>query len=560
MQTVFTVLILLMAVCVSHAAVRALRFPVPIPLVQVGLGAVLALPVFGLHLQLDPELFLLLFVPPLLFADGWRIPKRELFLHRRTIGLLALWLVFFTVGGVGYFVHWMIPGVPLPVAFALAAVLSPTDAVALAGVSGRERIPPSLMHILEGEALMNDASGLVALKFAVAAALTGAFSLREATLGFLVISAGGVLTGVAIGTAVTYLARRVVTGTDATASVLLTLLVPFAAYLFAEHVGASGVLSAVAAGMTMNYASITRIQSLDVRMRSGGMWQMIEYVFNAMVFLLLGFQFPSIIGVALIDAHRASPSDMWTLVGYVAAVVGVLYGMRFMWVGLLHLAAGRRAGQHGLAGAAPALHVVTVTTLGGVRGAITLAGVLSIPPAYADGAPLPGRDLAVFIASGVILASLAIGMIGLPLVLRGQRRVHDPHAREERSARIAAAQAAIRAIDTAQPALQEESIAAGATWETADAAVAEAAATLAERYRRRIAVASDGEEHRQDATLRDGVSRRLRAAAMRAERAELRRLRLSDAINDQTLNKLLREIDLDDAAMRNRADGHTPRH
>ena len=169
MEIVFTVLILLLAVAVSGVFARLMPFKLPLPLFQIALGAVLALPLFGLRISFDPDLFLLLFIPPLLFTDGWRMPKREFFRLARPILALALGLVLFTVVGVGYFIHWMIPVISLPAAFALAAVLSPTDAVAVSSIVGKGRLPASMQHVLEGEALINDASGLVAFKFAVAA-------------------------------------------------------------------------------------------------------------------------------------------------------------------------------------------------------------------------------------------------------------------------------------------------------------------------------------------------------------------------------------------------------
>lgn len=172
MQSAYTVLILLMLVGVSRLIGRLI--PLPLPLVQIGAGAVLAWPSLGLHVALDPELFLFLFLPPLLFSDGWRMPKRELWRLRGPILTLAVGLVLFTVVGAGYFIHWLLPGIPLPVAFALAAVLSPTDAVAVSAIA-RDRLPAPLMHMLQGEALMNDASGLVTFKFALAAAITGVF-------------------------------------------------------------------------------------------------------------------------------------------------------------------------------------------------------------------------------------------------------------------------------------------------------------------------------------------------------------------------------------------------
>jgi len=177
MQIVFTVLMLLLAVAMSGVVSRLSPIRLPLPLFQIAIGALLAAPAFGLKVRFDPELFLLLFIPPLLFADGWRIPKRQLYQLRDPILALALGLVIFTVVGVGYFIHWLIPAISLPVAFALGAVLSPTDAVAVSAIVGQNRLPTKLQHVLEGESLMNDASGLVAFKFAIAAILTGSFSL-----------------------------------------------------------------------------------------------------------------------------------------------------------------------------------------------------------------------------------------------------------------------------------------------------------------------------------------------------------------------------------------------
>ncbi len=179
METVAIILVLLLAVVVSSFLSRMLPFSIPRPLIQIALGA--AIGVFGhFSVSLDPDIFFLLFLPPLLFLDGWRIPKEELSKDLGTILELALGLVVFTVLGVGLFLHWMIPAMPLPVAFALAAVVSPTDPIAVSAIAQRVTVPKRIMHILEGESLLNDASGLVCMRFAVAAMLTGAFSLADA--------------------------------------------------------------------------------------------------------------------------------------------------------------------------------------------------------------------------------------------------------------------------------------------------------------------------------------------------------------------------------------------
>jgi NhaP-type Na+/H+ or K+/H+ antiporter len=176
LEAITIILALLFAVVVSGIVARLLPVPLPRPLVQIALGAVVGL-VTNWRVTLDPEIFFLLFLPPLLFLDGWRIPREDLFKDSKTILELALGLVIFTVLGMGLFIHWMIPAMPLAVAFALAAVVSPTDPIAVSAIAQRSPIPKRMMHILEGESLLNDASGPVCLRFAVAAALTGAFSL-----------------------------------------------------------------------------------------------------------------------------------------------------------------------------------------------------------------------------------------------------------------------------------------------------------------------------------------------------------------------------------------------
>jgi CPA1 family monovalent cation:H+ antiporter len=196
-ETITVALFLLLAVVVSGAFARMSPLLLPLPLVQIALGAAIA-SVADLGVELKPDIFFLLFLPPLLFLDGWRIPKEGLFRDKGTILELALGLVVFTVVGVGYFVNWMIPAMPLAVAFSLAAIVSPTDPIAVSAIASRVPIPRRLMHILEGESLLNDASGLVCMRFAIAAALTGAFSPVDAFGTFLWVAIGGIAIGVGL--------------------------------------------------------------------------------------------------------------------------------------------------------------------------------------------------------------------------------------------------------------------------------------------------------------------------------------------------------------------------
>ena len=262
MSSIEVALAMSLAVVVSGYLVRLLPVSLPLPLVQIGLGAVIA--ALSSHgVALHPDIFFLLFLPPLLFLDGWRIPNDALFPDKAVILELALGLVLFTVIGAGFLIHWLIPAMPLAVAFALAAIVSPTDPVAVSSITARVPMPKRLMHILEGESLLNDASGLVCFRFAVTAALTGSFSLASAPMNFLWIAAAGVTIGIGITLAVAsaqgWLSRHF--GEESGSPILASLLIPFGAYLLAEHLQASGILAAVAAGITMSYVELSRVRS-----------------------------------------------------------------------------------------------------------------------------------------------------------------------------------------------------------------------------------------------------------------------------------------------------------
>ncbi|URL58236.1 Na+/H+ antiporter [Luteibacter flocculans] len=545
MDLVITVLVLLLIVALSGAAVRVLPVKLPLPLLQIALGALLARP-FGMHVEFDPDLFFLLFIPPLLFADGWRIPKREFFLLRGPILALAIGLVFFTIVGVGYFVHWMIPTVPLAVAFALAAVLSPTDAVAVTSITGGSPMPPRLMHILSGEALLNDASGLVALQFAVAAALTGTFSLMDAAGNFAVMALGGVAAGAFVGLAFGALRRRLIrwsSEVDPASQVSLLLLLPFAAYLLAEHFGVSGILAAVAAGMTMNYTDVRKGGYVATRVQTAAVWSMVEFTFNGLIFLLLGMQLPGIVGHAKLDVAQAGGGEVWHLFAYVLAVTLVLVLLRFAWVWVSLRFMLMRALHRGEKRPKVGTRLVWTSALAGVRGAITMAGVLSLPLMKGN-SPFPARELMIFLASGVILCTLVFGAVGLPLLVRGLKLPgEDPRVREERKARALAAEAALRGIGEEQKRVEESGD------ENAIALASHVAARVMADYQQRLEAAGEEGDIPEKARAEAGTERTMRLAALHAERHELYHLRRSHTINDETLRTLIREVDLAEAAL-----------
>ncbi|MGZ5199064.1 MAG: Na+/H+ antiporter [Telluria sp.] len=536
MGSVELVLVMLLAVIASGYVMRMLPFPVPLPLVQIALGALME-GVFEHGVELQPDLFFLLFLPPLLFLDGWRIPKVGLFRDKGTIIELAFGLVVFTVIGAGYLIHWLVPWMPLPVAFALAAIVAPTDPVAVSSITSKVPIPPRLMHILEGEALLNDASGLVCFRFAVAAAVTGHFSLASAAGTFVwVVLAGlgsGVLFTLAIARVQRRLSRRFGEGTGT--PILINLLMPFGAYLVAEHLHASGILAAVAAGITMSYVELSGRAAATIRMRRAVVWDTVQFTLNGVMFVLLGEQFPDIISGALRAAEAASGERGLQRLCLLALGVSLaLTVLRFIWVWVslrLTLLNARLQGQQAYI---PNIRVVLATSLAGVRGAITMAGILTLPLA------LQGRQLAIFLAVAVILVSLLLATVALPPVLRSLTLPEEPaDSAQEDFARHEAALAAIEAIE--QASRKELHVDPDIQSSAADRVMG--------IYQHRLG-SSNGDMDPARVRMADAAERAFRLAALNAERETILRLAREERISDAAARRLVREVDLVEARYR----------
>lgn len=544
MEIFFTILIMTLVVSLSSVAARILPFQIPLPLVQIAAGALLAFPVFGLHVDFDPELFLVLFIPPLLFADGWKTPINEFLHHGREIMGLALVLVLITVVGIGYLIYWLVPGIPLIPAFALAAVLSPTDAVALSGIVGEGRIPKKIMSIVQGEALMNDASGLVSLKFAVAVAMgTMVFTWGGASVEFLKVAVGGLVAGVAIcwlyGRSLRLLSRW--SGDDPATQTVLLLLLPFASYLIAEHLGVSGILAAVAAGMTITRSGIIRQAPLAMRLRANSVWQMLEFVFNGMVFLMLGLQLPDILSTSIAQANADPNVELWMLFTDVLLVYAALMVVRFGWLWIMKRTSMRLLKKKPLEFTNYSLRELLIASFAGVRGAITLAGVLSIPLFLSNGDPFPARYELVFIATGVILVSLLVGVVLLPILLRDVESIDKAgHRREVQFARAAMAGVAIESLHKMEQRLETD------TEENIDPELLkEVSLRVIGNLRRR----AEGKNDIEQAQFAENLERRFRLNALRAERAEVYHLRATQEISNETMQKLLHDLDLLEALL-----------
>ncbi len=541
MELFSVILVMLLAVIASGYAVRLSPIPLPLPLVQIAFGVVIA-SATDFRAELDPEMFFLLFLPPLLFLDGWRIPKQGLFKDGTTILELAFGLVVFTVVGVGLFIHWLIPSAPLAVAFAIAAVVSPTDPIAVSAIAARTPIPKRVMHILEGESLLNDASGLVCLRFAIAAALTGSFSLVDASLTFLQLALGGVAIGVGVTWVITrakgWLSSKL--GEESGSQILISLMIPFAAYLLAEQFHCSGILAAVAAGVTMSYAEISGGAQAETRVSRSAVWDTIQFALNGIIFVLLGEQLPDVISGASETVRSTGHEELWWLAVYAGAIMSALGALRFVWVWVslrMTILRRRRAGE-----AAPpqSLRLVAVISIAGVRGAITLAGALILPLTLPDGAAFPARDLAILLASSVIIGSLIGASVFLPLLLKGLRLPSEQAAEAaESAARDAAAEAAMLAIQKAQ-----QEMAAGRP----DPEIyAEAAARMMSLYRVRIEGRSQTGAAADLVRLGDEIERKMRLAGLRAERDKVYSFAREGRIDDDVARRLVRELDLMEA-------------
>ncbi len=542
MQIVTLCLFLLLAVVVSGVASRMLPSALPRPLVQIALGALIGT-VAHVRVELDPELFFLLLVPPLLFLDGWRIPKDELFRDSGAVLGLALGLVFLTVLGMGLLIHWMIPAMPLGVAFALAAVVSPTDPIAVAAVAQKAPIPKRMMHILEGEALLNDASGLVCVRFAIAAVLTGSFSLADAAATFAWMAIAGVAigAGVAWGIVATKSAFARRFGDEAGSNILVSLLIPFAAYLFAEHVHASGVLAAAAAGITMTFTGATSGVAAGTRIRRRAVWDMLQFTLNGVIFVLLGEQLPEVFVRARDTVTATGHVSPWWLAVYVATVVLGLAVLRYGWVWVSMQFTLFRARRRNDATASPPRRIIAAMSCAGARGAITLAGALTLPLTLNDGTPFPARDLVIFLASGVILSSLVIAAVALPLLLRGLSLPPDTGVAAARDhAKLVAANAAIAELDRVQHRMAEGR-------DDADR-FTDVAARLMDQYRERIdSLSAVPEDH---ARRSEGmIEREMRLAAIRAERNAVFDLARRREISGELADTMGRELDLIDARL-----------
>lgn len=523
---------ILLASAAFLIAAYATNLPYPIWLVVGGalIGWIPSVP----NATLKPDLVLLLLLPPLLYSAAFFSSVHELRANARPISVLAIGLVLVTALGIAAIGHWIV-GLSWDVAFVLGAVLSPTDPVAATTIGRRVGAPPRVITVVEGEALVNDSTALVAYKFAIAAVASGSFSLWSAGLEFVWNVAAGVAIGLAVAWLITRVLRRL---DDAPTEIIITVLTPFFAYLPAEALGVSAVLAAVAAGLFLGWNAPTLLTP-STRIQAYAFWEVLTFSINAALFMLLGLQLPDVI-------DGIEGSDFSTLVAYSAAVAGGVIVIRLVFVFAITWLRRTVSPRGRKSDPLPAgWRALLLVGWEGMRGAVSLAAALAIPLTIEGGDPFPQRDLVIFLVYVTILVTLLLQGLSLPWLIRrlglaglGAER----EAMNEAKARLKAVGAALDRLEE----LREE-----------DAYEAQVLDRMRRLYdtRRDHLEAEAGEGGSGDVDQlspqqeRGDAYARLRRDLQDAQRECVVELRNDGQINDEIMRRIERDMDLEDVRL-----------
>jgi monovalent cation/hydrogen antiporter len=520
------ILLLLVAVAAIATVARALRVPYPILLVLAGvaLAVIPALP----QVVLAPELVFLLFLPTLIYIAGFQTSPRDIRSQLGHILSLAVGLVLASTLVVAVVAHALLPEFGWPAAFALGALLAPTDALAATALLRDVGAPRRVVTLLESESLFNDATALVAYLAALQAVTQARFSITEAGARLVLAGVGGILAGLLVGWAAVWVRRHL---HDASIEITVSLLTPFAAYIPAEQLGASGVLATATAGVFVGWFAPTIMDS-DTRLRGRAIWEFLVFGLNGLAFILIGLQLSSVVAA---DPVRS----IWELISITGIIALTVILVRFVWVfGAAGVTGLYRRLRHSPPGEQASSKECFVVSWAGLRGVVSLAAALALP------LDLPGRNTFLFITFGVILVTLVGQGLSLRLVVR-LLRIHDDGAdmRSETRARTIAAEAAVARIEE----LASE-------WPSHLPLIE----TLRSQYEHRASHLEEG----SDTESRDGPllgspeaeqelleHRLIRRAVIDAEREAVLRQRASGAINDEVWRRMERDLDLEELRM-----------
>lgn len=430
-MSILITLMLFVLLVIAGTILNNLFPKIPAALFQIILGAAITFLPLHLTFEFESEMFMMLVIAPLLFSDGYNASRQHLWMYKRPILLMAVGLVLVTVFLVGFMIHLLLPSIPLAASFALAAILSPTDAVAVKSITKGMKLPKGLMSILEGESLLNDAAGLVSFNIAVAAILTNTFSLAKATQNFLFVALGGAILGLILGVLLERIKYKFahLIGEESNVMVIFQLMTPVVVYFIAEHLHVSGVIAVVITSIIYNFArdlfNQDALQSEPLLLIDAGQMT-VGYILNGFVFVFLGYLLPEIVlKVVQTPELRGMKVMMITIIITLALIL-----VRFLFVYLLYV----RFQEHSFTSVKKVVKVfrerkldvgnytrfeyALITALCGIHGTVTMATALLIPVALSNGEALPLRDTILFIASGVVLLSMIIGTITLPIMIK----------------------------------------------------------------------------------------------------------------------------------------------
>lgn len=404
--------IIIFALAITFSSILNKLLPaIPIFMIQILMGILLGLTHFGRSISFEPEIFLVMIIAPLLFREGERANIASILKNSKLILFLAFGGVLLTLFGVGLVLSLLLPNLPLAECFAFGAALGPTDAVAVGALAKRLKLPQHVLHILEGEGLLNDASGVTAFQFALAALITGTFSLWQASASLILSTIGGVLIGIFLSWIKNWIIALIekVSAQDVIVYLLIELLLPFAAYLIAETFHVSGIIAAVATGV-LQASSFRKISLFDAELSTitTSTWNTISFTLNALVFLFLGIEL-SLVFSPVWNSHLYSNLHLIVIVVTIAAL---LFLIRFLFIGGYYLFRDKKALQ-------TQLNEILLLTFGGVKGTVSLATIFILPLTI-NGLDFPQRSLLLTITACVILVTLLVGMAVLPFLSEGE--------------------------------------------------------------------------------------------------------------------------------------------
>lgn len=522
MGNISTVILLLAVVTALAQVTDRIRVPYPVMLVLagIGIGLVPGLPI----VSLDSEVVFLLFLPPVLYAAAWNTSLTDFKASARPISLLAFGCVIFTTIVVACVAHYFIPDFGWAESFVLGAIISPPDSVAATAATKGLKLPKRIVTILEGESLVNDATGLIAYRYAIAAVATGSFIFWLVALNFFYVALVGILVGFVIGVVFRWIHK--ITPSNAITDTTFTLLAPYTAYLMAEEIHTSGVLSVVTCGLFLSYYS-SEIFDHRTRLQAKAVWDILIFLVNGIIFILIGLQLELIL--ANIQNHSVQNILIYGGIISVATIV-----VRLVWIFPGAYLPHWLSKQIRRTETKPSVGGVAVVGWAGMRGVVSLAAALALPLTIGNDVPFPNRDLIIFLTFSVIFATLVLQGLTLPVIIKWFNvRGDDTHLKEDKEARLKIAISVIEHI--------EMNYALSLSGEVLN--------QIKSKYEIRIhRIQKDAMNKKlSDDEVQEFL--RIQKELINKERDEIKRLRKEKKINEEALRKIEYELDLEESRL-----------